>query len=192
MKLLLLVLLLSAIVNVISFTIVRSNTIRKYSNILMSNDNNNVPKKTNEYYQNKIINMITIPLTLTSLALSANAADDKTAKKTKKPKVKETDLGIKYIELKKGDGLFPNKGNNIPSLSLLSLFLLFYIKGDYIVIDYTGFLPDGKPFDTTIGKGRKFKPLAFRFGEKQVIPGLESVLENMQPGIHVIITLLLK
>ena len=75
------------------------------------NNNDNVPMKTNEYYQNKIINMIAIPLTLTSLALSANADDNTTVKKTKKPKVKETELGIKYIELKKGEGLFPNKGN---------------------------------------------------------------------------------
>ena len=71
---------------------------------------------------------------------------------------------------------------------------MFPSKGDYIVIDYTGFLPDGKPFDTTIGKGKKadgkpFKPLAFRFGEKQIIPGIESVLENLQPGAEATATI---
>ena len=175
MKLLVLILvLLSMIVNVSSFTFNNNNIRQRYSNILMSkdNNNNNIPIKSNEYYQNKIINLLTIPITLTSLALSANADSNNTEKKTKKPKVKETELGIKYIELKKGEGLFPN-------------------KGDYVVIDYTGFLPDGKPFDTTIGKGKKFKPLAFRFGEKQLIPGLESVLENMQPGKYIIIIIVI-
>jgi FKBP-type peptidyl-prolyl cis-trans isomerase len=175
MKLLVLILVvLSMIVNVSSFTFNNNNIRQRYSNILMSkdNNNNNIPIKSNEYYQNKIINLLTIPITLTSLALSANADSDNTVKKTKKPKVKETELGIKYIELKKGEGLFPN-------------------KGDYVVIDYTGFLPDGKPFDTTIGKGKKFKPLAFRFGEKQLIPGLESVLENMQPGKYIIIIIVI-
>lgn len=50
----------------------------------MSNDN--IPKT----YQNQLINSIktlSVPLTLTSIALSANAADE-VVKKTKKPKVK--------------------------------------------------------------------------------------------------------
>lgn len=44
----------------------------------------------------------------------------------------------------------------------------------------SGFLSDGKVFDSTETKGRK--PLSFRFGQKQVIPGLESVIENLQAG----------
>ena len=43
-----------------------------------------------------------------------------------------------------------------------------------------GFLHNGTVFDSTESKGRK--PLSFRFGQKQVIPGLESVLAEMQPG----------
>ncbi len=35
-------------------------------------------------------------------------------------------------------------------------------------------------FDSTESKGRK--PLTFRFGQKQVIAGLESVIAEMQPG----------
>lgn len=50
-------------------------------------------------------------------------------------------------------------------------------------MDYTGFLPDGKVFDTTEKKGGK--PLAFRLGEKQVIPGLEEVVSRMLPGEEV-------
>ena len=36
-------------------------------------------------------------------------------------------------------------------------------------------------FDTTIGKGKK--SVSFRFGKKQIIPGIESVLENIPAGI---------
>lgn len=35
-------------------------------------------------------------------------------------------------------------------------------------------------FDSTEANGRK--PLSFRFGKKQQIQGLESVIANMQPG----------
>ena len=41
----------------------------------------------------------------------ANAADTTQPKKSKKPKVLETDLGIKYIELIKGSGPYPNPGD---------------------------------------------------------------------------------
>lgn len=160
-----------------SLTIPSLYKIKYDNNIKMSS--NDLPKTLLENYQNQLSNSmkaisLTLPLTLSTLVLSANAADD-TIKKTKKPKVKETELGIKYIELKKGDGVFP-------------------FKGDYVVIDYTGFLPDGKAFDTTIGKGKKpdgkpFKPLAFRFNENQMIPGIESVLENLQPGAEVTATI---
>lgn len=90
-------------------------------------------------------------------------ADDgvTTNKKSKKVKVLETDLGIKYIELKKGTGAYPN-------------------VGDYVVISYIGFLSNGTIFDSTDAPGRK--PITFRFGKKQQIDGLESVIANMQPG----------
>jgi hypothetical protein len=40
----------------------------------------------------------------------------------------------------------------------------------YITIDYTGFLPNGQVFDSTEKKGGK--PLSFRLGERQVVPGI--------------------
>ena len=73
----------------------------------------------------------------------------------------ETDLGIPYRISKKGTGAFPN-------------------PGDFVLISYTGFLSDGTVFDTTEGKGKK--ALGFRMGQKQVIPGLESVIEMLQAG----------
>ena len=80
-------------------------------------------------------------------------------KKTKKAKQLETDLGIPFVELKKGEGAFPN-------------------PGDFVAINYIGFLPDGTVFDETHEK----KALSFTFGKNQVIPGMESVIAEMQPG----------
>ena len=57
----------------------------------------------------------------------------------------QTDLGIKYIVMKKGDGVYPS-------------------EGDYVAIDYNAFLNNGTLFDTTIGKGKK--SLSFRFGKE--------------------------
>lgn len=89
-------------------------------------------------------------------------------KKMKKPKVLETENGVKYIEVKKGEGNSPG-------------------DGDFVVINYTGFLPGGKVFDTTEGKGKK--PISFRMGMKQMIPGIEEVLKRMRPGGEVTCTI---
>lgn len=107
--------------------------------------------------------LVTVASTyLPNAVLPSNAEDDSVVKKrTKKPKVLETELGIKYIELKKGSGPYPS-------------------PGDYLVITYSGFLANGTMFDSTDIKGRK--PLSFRFGKKQQIAGLESVIATMQPG----------
>ena len=75
--------------------------------------------------------------------------------------VSETDLGIKYRVSKKGSGPYPN-------------------PGDFVLFSYTALLSDGTVFDTTEGKGKK--PLGFRIGQKQIIPGLESVIEMLQAG----------
>jgi len=98
---------------------------------------------------------------VTTLMGSMQVLADEPKKKSKKPKVKETDLGINYIELKKGSGPYPG-------------------QGDFVVVDYTAFLNNGTVFDSTEIKGRK--QLSFRFGMNQTIPGVESVLSYMQPG----------
>ena len=80
-------------------------------------------------------------------------------KKKNKLKVGETELGIKYIDLKVGDG--PNP-----------------YDGDLIAINYIGFKMDGTEFDSQYSK----KNLAFKYGARQVIPGFEDVLATMRPG----------
>lgn len=133
---------------------------------------NDLPSNTYTEYHN-IINkkaLITATKIVGSAALlytnnlsNAVAAGDSTekVKKVKKPKVQETELGIKYIETVKGDGVYPN-------------------LGDFVVINYSAFLQNGTMFDTTEAKGRK--ALSFRYGKNQMIPGIESVLDTMQVG----------
>lgn len=87
------------------------------------------------------------------------AKTDGSVKKVKKARQLETDLGIPYVELKKGEGAYAN-------------------PGDFVAINYIGFLPDGTVFDETHEK----KALSFTFGKNQVIPGMESVIAEMQPG----------
>lgn len=80
-------------------------------------------------------------------------------KKDGKVKVQESSLGIKYIDLKVGEGSYPS-------------------AGDIIAINYIGFLKDGKEFDAQYTK----KNLSFKYGSNQIIPGIEDVLATMRPG----------
>lgn len=116
---------------------------------------------TKDGYQRPLGNAIkATALSLAALQLTPfSAVAD--GKNLKKPKILETDNGIKYIMLKQGSGNYP-------------------ATGDFVVFDFIGFLSNGTVFDSTETKGRK--PLGFRFGKKQVIPGIESVLSYMQPG----------
>jgi FKBP-type peptidyl-prolyl cis-trans isomerase len=93
------------------------------------------------------------------LAGAYGAVIDQQQSKKKKPKQGETSSGVKFIELKEGTGAYPN-------------------PGDFVVMSYTAFLNDGTVYDTTEIKGKK--ALSFRFGKKQVIPGVEEVLETMR------------
>lgn len=132
-------------------------------------DTEQVPTANGQDMRNALIsitkNSVTLAASAAALSLGLgnvkSAIADDTPKKQKKPKVLETDLGIKYIDLVKGTGPYIN-------------------DGDFVVINYSAFLQNGTMFDTTQRKGGK--PLSFRYGKKQVIPGVESVLETMQVG----------
>ncbi|KAJ8601369.1 hypothetical protein CTAYLR_005021 [Chrysophaeum taylorii] len=89
--------------------------------------------------------------------------------------VKTTLGGVKYVITKEG---------SCPTADPTGLAgSCFPQDGSFCIIDYTGFLPNGKVFDTTERKGGK--PLAFRLGEKQVIVGIEQVVSQMKPGEEV-------
>ncbi|KAJ8900887.1 hypothetical protein NDN08_000186 [Rhodosorus marinus] len=79
----------------------------------------------------------------------------------KTAKVVKLDSGLEYIDEKIGQGSSPR-------------------PGDLVIVNYVGYLSNGKVFDNSESPGRK--PLAFRFGQNQVIPGWEEGMADMKPG----------
>jgi peptidylprolyl isomerase len=71
-----------------------------------------------------------------------------------------TSSGLKYIELKEGDGVTPQKGQTV-------------------VVHYTGTLEDGTKFDSSRDRG---KPFSFKIGVGQVIKGWDEGLSTMKVG----------
>jgi FKBP-type peptidyl-prolyl cis-trans isomerase FkpA len=82
-------------------------------------------------------------------------ADDK-----KDEKVIKTDSGLQYVELKEGDG---EKAK----------------KGDTVEVHYTGWLKDGKKFDSSLDRK---KPFAFKLGNGDVIKGWDEGVAGMKVG----------
>jgi len=68
--------------------------------------------------------------------------------------------GLKYIDLKVGDGARPN-------------------KGDTISVQYTGWLSNGTKFDSSRDRGT---PATFQIGVGQVIPGWDEAVPTMKVG----------
>tara|TARA_Y100000310_G_scaffold343848_1_gene453475 strand:+ start:1501 stop:2181 length:681 start_codon:yes stop_codon:yes gene_type:complete len=66
------------------------------------------------------------------------------------------------------------------------------VKGDFVEVDYTGKLPDGLIFDTTLEKvakennlfdpKQKYEAATICIGERQLLPGLDSGLEGKEVG----------
>jgi FKBP-type peptidyl-prolyl cis-trans isomerase len=71
-----------------------------------------------------------------------------------------TASGLKYIDLAGGTGPMPK-------------------KGDTVVVHYTGWLKDGKKFDSSRDHG---EPFAFPLGQGQVIPGWDEGVATMKVG----------
>jgi len=123
------------------------------------------PRSASQWMRSRVVEAARQASVATATVMAGAAvagAEEQAAAKKKKVKVLETDSGIPYVVLKKGDGAYPN-------------------PGDFVVINYIGFLPDGTVFDDTHEK----KALSFRMGQKQVIPGLESVIEMLSAGSEV-------
>lgn len=68
--------------------------------------------------------------------------------------------GLKYQDLKVGDGEVAE-------------------KGEFIEVDYTGTFPDGKVFDSSIQRG---KPFSFWLGAGRVIKGWDEGVQGMKVG----------
>ncbi len=74
--------------------------------------------------------------------------------------VETTPSGLKYIEIKEGDGATPKKGQTV-------------------VVHYTGTLQDGTKFDSSRDRNQPFE---FKLGVGQVIKGWDEGLSTMKVG----------
>jgi FKBP-type peptidyl-prolyl cis-trans isomerase FkpA len=71
-----------------------------------------------------------------------------------------TPSGLKYWDLKKGTGAVAK-------------------KGDVVKVHYTGWLTDGKKFDSSLDRG---EPFAFKLGAGMVIKGWDEGVAGMKVG----------
>lgn len=71
-----------------------------------------------------------------------------------------TNSGLKYIDIKKGDGESPKKGQKV-------------------TVHYTGTLENGKKFDSSRDRGQ---PFSFTIGVGQVIKGWDEGVGTMKAG----------
>jgi peptidylprolyl isomerase len=95
--------------------------------------------------------------------LAAQAAGTRApGKAAAKPAVKEVKMkdGLKYQDMKVGTGASPHKGQTV-------------------VVHYTGWLTDGKKFDSSVDRGQPFK---FQIGMGQVIKGWDEGVATMKVG----------
>src|SRR4051812_12072629 len=88
------------------------------------------------------------------LCASADAQEKK-----EQPKVTTTESGLKYQDLKVGEGASAKKGDNVE-------------------VHYTGWLTDGKKFDSSVGK----QPFEFKLGAEMVIKGWDEGVAGMKVG----------
>ncbi len=88
---------------------------------------------------------------------SPGSAQDK---KEEKKKVVTTKSGLKYEDLKEGTGAEAK-------------------KGDTVEVHYTGWLTDGKKFDSSVDRG---KPFEFPLGAGRVIKGWDEGVAGMKVG----------
>jgi len=71
-----------------------------------------------------------------------------------------TASGLSYTDLVKGSGAAPTSGKNV-------------------TVHYTGWLEDGKKFDSSVDRGQ---PFVFRIGAGEVIPGWDEGVMTMRVG----------
>lgn len=87
-------------------------------------------------------------------------ADEKKEEKKPAEKIVTTDSGLKYVELKEGTGERAR-------------------AGDTVGVHYTGWLKDGKKFDSSLDRGMQF---SFKLGANMVIKGWDEGVAGMRVG----------
>jgi FKBP-type peptidyl-prolyl cis-trans isomerase len=99
-----------------------------------------------------------VVLVLFVTATATNAANAAPSKTTGKGVT--TPSGLKYWDLKKGTGAIAK-------------------AGDQVKVHYTGWLTDGKKFDSSVDRG---EPFAFKLGAGMVIKGWDEGVAGMKVG----------
>jgi FKBP-type peptidyl-prolyl cis-trans isomerase FkpA len=100
------------------------------------------------------------------VGLSTRAADDKDKDDKEKTKEMKVEYGdgmtaiLKYQDLKEGTGDAAKKGNTVS-------------------VHYTGWLTDGKKFDSSVDRGQ---PFTFPLGAGRVIKGWDAGVAGMKVG----------
>ena len=99
---------------------------------------------------------------LAAVAFSAGSvrADEKTEKTDKEGKAVRLPDGLKYEDMKVGNGDQPKTGQTVS-------------------VHYTGWLTDGTKFDSSVDRG---KPFEFTLGRGQVIKGWDEGVATMKVG----------
>jgi FKBP-type peptidyl-prolyl cis-trans isomerase len=104
---------------------------------------------------------VAFALGVAALAVTETCAQDTSAQEKKeKGKVITTDSGLKYEDLKEGSGAEAK-------------------KGDTVSVHYTGWLTDGKKFDSSLDRGEPFR---FKLGAGMVIKGWDEGVAGMKVG----------
>src|SRR5947209_16506583 len=106
-----------------------------------------------------------LPLVLGGLVLTLatggpSRAQDKKGNTSKEKKVVTTKSGLKYIDEKVGTGAEAD-------------------NGDTVDVHYTGWLKDGKKFDSSKDRG---EPFQFKLGAGRVIKGWDEGVKGMKEG----------
>lgn len=91
---------------------------------------------------------------------SCEAGDKKDEVKKDQPKTITTDSGLKYQDLKVGTGQEAK-------------------KGDTVEVHYTGWLTNGKKFDSSLDRKEAFE---FKLGAEMVIKGWDEGVAGMKVG----------
>jgi peptidylprolyl isomerase len=86
--------------------------------------------------------------------------EESPAKPAAKEKVVKTKSGLEYVDLEEGKGETPKIGQRV-------------------TVHYTGWLKDGKKFDSSKDRGQ---PFAFTIGRGQVIAGWDEGVATMKVG----------
>ncbi|MBC8132672.1 MAG: FKBP-type peptidyl-prolyl cis-trans isomerase [Deltaproteobacteria bacterium] len=104
--------------------------------------------------------VLSLFLSLGASSVSFAAGPENAAPAKTTGKAATTPSGLKYWDLKKGNG---------PAAK----------TGDSVKVHYTGWLTDGKKFDSSLDRG---EPFAFKLGAGMVIKGWDEGVAGMKVG----------